>query len=220
MAKAGVMWHMNIREKREIVSAYCCEVRLLGIRLLGMISLSLGPQFFEDYIENALGEQEQHMALAVNYYPQCPEPDLTYDLPKYTDPNALTILLQDPNVAGLQVLKGSGGGEDQWIAVSPRPNALVINLGDQLQALSNGAYKSVWHRAVVNDAQERMSVASFLCPCNSAVISPAVALVVRDGDAPVYRSYTYDEYYNKFWSRSLDDQEHCLDLFRSTQPGQ
>jgi salicylic acid 3-hydroxylase len=73
------------------------------------------------------------MALAVNYYPQCPEPDLTYDLPKYTDPNALTILLQDPNVAGLQVLKGSGGGEDQWIAVSPRPNALVINLGDQLQ---------------------------------------------------------------------------------------
>jgi hypothetical protein len=57
-------------------------------------------------------------------------------------------------------------------------------------------------RAVVNDAQERMSVASFLCPCNSAVISPAAALVVRDGDAPVYRSYTYDEYYNKFWSRT------------------
>jgi salicylic acid 3-hydroxylase len=89
-----------------------------------------------------------------------------------------------------------------------------------MQALSNGAYKSVWHRAVVNDAQERMSVSSFLCLCNSAVISPAAALVVRDGDAPVYRSYTYDEYYNKFWSRSLDDQEHCLDLFRSTQPGQ
>jgi salicylic acid 3-hydroxylase len=115
---------------REIVSAYCREVRLLGIRLLGMISLSLGLP--EDYIENALGEQEQHMA--VNYYPQCPEPDLTYGLPKHTDPNALTILLQDPNVAGLQVLKkGGGGGGDQWIAVSPLPNALVINLGDQLQ---------------------------------------------------------------------------------------
>jgi salicylic acid 3-hydroxylase len=65
-----------------------------------------------------------------------------------------------------------------------------------------------------------MSVASFLCPCNSAVISPAAALVVRDGDALVYRSYTYGEYYDKFWSRSLDDREHCLELFTSTQSGQ
>jgi len=110
---------------REIASAYCREVRLLGLRLLGMISLSLDLE--EDYIEKALGEQEQHMA--VNYYPQCPEPELTYGLPKHTDPNALTVLLQDPNVAGLQVLKGG----DQCIAVSPRRNAFVINLGDQLQ---------------------------------------------------------------------------------------
>ncbi|TVU16049.1 hypothetical protein EJB05_39596 [Eragrostis curvula] len=198
-------WPSNPESFKEIISTYCHEVRLLGLRLLGMISLSLGLE--EDYIEKVLGEQEQHMA--VNYYPQCPEPDLTFGLPKHTDPNAITILLQDPKVAGLQVLKDG----DQWIAVNPRANALVINLGDQLQALSNGAYKSVWHRAVVNAAQERMSVASFLCPCNSAVISPAPSLVA-DEDAPVYQSYTYDEYYKKFWSRNLD-QEHCLELFRT-----
>jgi isopenicillin N synthase-like dioxygenase len=94
-----------------------------------MISLSLGLE--EDYIEKALGEQEQHMA--VNYYPQCPEPELTYGLPKHTDPNALTVLLQDPSVAGLQVLKDGG----RWIAVNPRPNAFVINLGDQLQVIQH-----------------------------------------------------------------------------------
>jgi salicylic acid 3-hydroxylase len=60
-----------------------------------------------------------------------------------------------------------------------------------------------------------MSVASFLCPCNSAVIGPAPSLAA-DGDASAYRSYTYDEYYKKFWSRDLD-QEHCLVLFRSPQ---
>ena len=38
--------------------------------------------------------------------------------------------------------------------------------------------------------------------------------LVGDGDEPVYRSYTYDEYYKKFWSRNLD-QEHCLELFRT-----
>jgi isopenicillin N synthase-like dioxygenase len=198
-------WPSNPESFKEIVSTYCREVRLLGLRLLGVISLSLGLE--EDYIEKVLGEQEQHMA--VNYYPQCPEPDLTYGLPKHTDPNALTILLQDPKVAGLQVLKDG----NRWIAVNPRPNALVINLGDQLQALSNGAYESVWHRAVVNAAQERMSVASFLCPCNSTVIGPAPSLVA-EGGAPAYRSYTYDEYYKKFWSRNLD-QERCLELFRT-----
>ena len=66
--------------------------------------------------------------MAVNYYPPCPQPELTYGLPGHTDPNALTILLQDPRVAGLQVLKNG-----VWLAVRPHPGALVINLGDQLQ---------------------------------------------------------------------------------------
>jgi isopenicillin N synthase-like dioxygenase len=113
---------------REIISVYCREVRLLGLRLLGAISLGLGLE--EVYVEKVLGEQEQHMA--VNYYPRCPEPDLTYGLPKHTDPNALTILLMDPHVSGLQVLRDGA----KWIAVDPRPNALVINLGDQLQVIN------------------------------------------------------------------------------------
>ncbi|RWV85468.1 hypothetical protein GW17_00052741 [Ensete ventricosum] len=110
--------------RREVVSAYCKEVRQLGFRLLGAISQSLGLE--EDHIERALGEQEQHMA--INYYPKCPEPELTYGLPAHTDPNALTILLQDSDVAGLQVLRDS-----KWMAVDPKPTALVINIGDQLQ---------------------------------------------------------------------------------------
>ncbi|KAJ1703002.1 hypothetical protein LUZ63_002781 [Rhynchospora breviuscula] len=188
---------------KEVISTYCKEVRQLGMKLLGAISLSLGLE--EDYIKEALGEQEQHMA--VNFYPQCPEPELTYGLPAHTDPNALTILLQDPEVAGLHVLK-----DGNWIAVDPLPGALVINIGDQLQALSNGRYKSVWHRAVVNSSKERLSVASFLCPSNSALVSPAKKLT--EITPPVYRDYTYDEYYKKFWSRNLD-QEHCLELFKS-----
>ena len=112
------------------MSAYCREVRGLGFRLYAAISASLGLE--EEYVKGALGEQEQHMA--VNYYPQCPEPELTYGLPKHTDPNALTVLLQDPSVAGLQVLKDGG----RWIAVNPRPNAFVINLGDQLQVIQHG----------------------------------------------------------------------------------
>ncbi|CAL9160083.1 unnamed protein product [Musa hybrid cultivar] len=186
----------------DVVSTYCREVRRLGFRLLRAISLSL--ELEEGYMAKVLGEQEQHMA--VNYYPKCPEPELTYGLQAHTDPNALTVLLQDPNVAGLQVLK-----DGKWIAVNPQPDALVINIGDQLQALSNGRYRSVRHRAVVNSERERISVASFLCPSNSVVINPPEKLV-GERARPVYRTYTYDEYYKKFWSRNLDD-DHCLKLF-------
>lgn len=194
-------WPSNPPSFKEIVSNYCAEVRKLGFRLQELISESLGLE--RDYIKKVLGEQGQHMA--VNYYPPCPEPELTYGLPGHTDPNALTILLQDSQVSGLQVLQNG-----KWFAVNPHPNAFVINIGDQLQALSNGKYKSVWHRAVVNAEKARMSVASFLCPHDDSVISPAT----QHGVGAIYRDFTYAEYYKKFWSRNLD-QEHCLELFKN-----
>ncbi|OVA19910.1 Oxoglutarate/iron-dependent dioxygenase [Macleaya cordata] len=109
---------------KDVVSTYCQEVRQLGFRLLEAVSESLGLE--GDHIEKMLGDQGQHMA--INYYPPCPQPDLTYGLPAHTDPNTITILLQDQEVAGLQVLK-----DGQWIAVNPHPNAFVVNIGDQLQ---------------------------------------------------------------------------------------
>lgn len=199
-------WPSNPPAFKEIVSKYCKEVRELGFRLEDLISESLGLQ--RDYLRKVLGDQGQHMA--INYYPPCPEPEMTYGLPGHTDPNALTILLQDLQVSGLQVLK-----DGKWLAVKPYPDAFVINIGDQLQALSNGIYKSVWHRAVVNSDKPRISVASFLCPQNDALLSVPPPLVA-DGSPAVYRDFTYAEYYGKFWSRNLD-QEHCLEFFKNPQ---
>ncbi|KAK2390889.1 protein DOWNY MILDEW RESISTANCE [Trifolium repens] len=200
-------WPSNPSSFKETVANYCKEVRELGLRIEEYISESLGLE--KDYLKNVLGEQGQHMA--VNYYPPCPQPELTYGLPGHTDPNALTILLQDLDVAGLQVLK-----DGKWLAVNPHPDAFVINIGDQLQALSNGLYKSVWHRAIVNADKPRLSVASFLCPGTEALICPAKPLT-ENGTGAVYRGFSYAEYYSKFWSRNLD-QEHCLEFFKTNQP--
>ncbi|XP_050203676.1 protein DOWNY MILDEW RESISTANCE 6 [Mercurialis annua] len=197
-------WPSNPPLFKGIVSNYCAEVRKLGFRIQELISESLGLP--KDYINDVLSEQGQHMA--VNYYPPCPEPELTYGLPGHTDPNSLTILLQDLQVAGLQVLK-----DGKWLAVKPHPNAFVINIGDQLQALSNGRYKSICHRAVVNVDKARMSIASFLCPCDDALISPAKPLIQHES-AAIYKDFTYAEYYKRFWSRNLD-QQHCLELFKN-----
>lgn len=84
-----------------------------------------------------------------------------------------------------------------------------------VQALSNGVYKSVWHRAVVNSEKPRLSVASFLCPQDDALISPAKPLTEQDECGAIYRGYTYAEYYKKFWSRDLHKEISCLELFKN-----
>ena len=105
---------------------YCTSVRGLVLKLLEAISESLGLQ--KDYNVKAIGKQAQHMAL--NYYPPCPEPELTYGLPGHTDGNLITILLQD-DVPGLQVLR-----KGKWVAVNPIPNTFIVNIGDQMQVTS------------------------------------------------------------------------------------
>jgi len=109
-----------------VCGLYCKEVRAVALNLLEAISESLGLEF--DYLNKALGNHEQHMA--INYYPKCPSPELTFGLPPHSDPNILTLLLQD-EVPGLQVLNNG-----QWIDVNPIPNSFVINIGDQLQVPS------------------------------------------------------------------------------------
>lgn len=189
---------------REDVAEYSRRIRKVALRLLEAISESLGLE--RDYIDRALGKHGQHMAL--NYYPPCPQPELTYGLPGHADPNVITILLQD-DVPGLQVLNN-----DKWLAVNPIPHTFIINIGDQIQVLSNDRYKSVLHRAVVNSYKERISIPTFYCPSPEAVIAPAPKLI--DEEHPCqYKSFTYTEYYQKFWNRGLA-KETCLDLFRAT----
>ncbi|KAA0042634.1 protein DMR6-LIKE OXYGENASE 2-like [Cucumis melo var. makuwa] len=195
-------WPSNPSFFRKEVAEYCTSMRQLTLKLLEAISESLGLP--KDSIANSIGSHGQHMAL--NYYPPCPQPDLTYGLPCHTDPNLITLLLQD-QVPGLQVHR-----DGAWVALDPIPNTFIINIGDQMQVLSNDRYKSVLHRAVVNNATERISIPTFYCPSPEAMIRPAKELI--DGEhRPAFRQFTYSEYYQTFWSGELDTRR-CLDLFR------
>jgi len=143
--------------------------------------------------------------MAVNYYPKCPNPELTFGSPAHSDPNVLTLLLQD-EVPGLQVLNNG-----HWIAVNSIPNSFVINIGDQLQVLSNGRYRSVLHRAVVSSSKSRISIPTFYCPSPDAVIAPAPASI-DDEHPALFRRFTYDEYYQNFLNKKLQGNT-CLQSF-------
>lgn len=196
-------WPANPPSFREDVAEYSRKMRGLSMKLLEAISESLGLE--RDYIDKALGKHGQHMA--INYYPPCPEPELTYGLPAHADPNAITVLLQN-EVPGLQVLNDA-----KWITVNPVPNTFIVNIGDQIQVISNDRYKSVLHRALVNGEKERMSIPTFYCPSPDAMIKPAPQLVDNEHPAQ-YTNFTYGEYYHKFWNRGLS-KETCVDLFKA-----
>ena len=80
-----------------------------------------------------------------------------------------------------------------------------------MQVLSNGRYKSVLHRAVVSSSKARISIPTFYCPSLDAVIAPATPLTDAEHPA-VFRSFTYEEYYQEFWHKQLQGNA-CLQLF-------
>ncbi|MED6148551.1 Jasmonate-induced oxygenase 2 [Stylosanthes scabra] len=172
---------------REVISEYGEEVVKLGGRMLELMSRNLGLK--EDYLMNAFGgENEIGGCLRVNFYPKCPQPDLTLGLSAHSDPGGMTILLPDDFVSGLQVRKGN-----DWITVKPVPNAFIINIGDQIQVMSNAIYKSVEHRVIVNSNKDRVSLAFFYNPKSDLLIEPAKELVTKERPA-LYQPMTYDEY--------------------------
>lgn len=180
-------WPATPASCRELVAEYGSEVFKLCGKLLKVFSMNLGLE--EDSLLNAFGGEENVGAgLRVNYYPKCPQPDLTLGLSPHSDPGVMTLLLPDENVAGLQVRrKGS------WLTVKPIPNAFIINVGDQLQVLSNGIYQSVEHRVIVNSNRDRVSLALFYNPKNDSVIEPSKEFVSDDRPA-LYPPVRFDEY--------------------------
>ena len=74
--------------------------------------------------------EESLMLARFNFYPRCSRPDLVLGVKPHTDRSGITVLLQDKEVEGLQVLI-----DEKWVSVPTIPDAFVVNLGDQMQVI-------------------------------------------------------------------------------------
>ncbi|KAG6541642.1 hypothetical protein Mapa_016907 [Marchantia paleacea] len=194
-------WPTNPLSFRESVVQYSDQMKWLAERILELISESLGLP--ATYFKEALGEPSQNVS--VNYYPVCPQPDLTLGLQAHSDLGAITILMQ-ADIPGLQVKK-----DGSWIAVEPVEDALVVNLGDMMEVMTNGRYKSVEHRAVVNGGRDRLSIATFLDPAKDRTLSPAKALV-DDKHPLLYRDVLFSEFISAWYSKGPDGKRNIDNL--------
>lgn len=146
-------------ELRPVVLGYLDALTRLGHTLVrGLaLSLGLGPTYFADrYTADPL------VLFRIFHYPPAPVAESSeapaWGVGEHTDYGLLTILKQDA-VGGLQVQsRGS------WIDAPPVPNSFVCNLGDMLDRMTGGRYRSTPHRVRNASGRGRLSFPFFFDP--------------------------------------------------------
>ncbi|XP_051138755.1 jasmonate-induced oxygenase 2-like [Andrographis paniculata] len=163
-------WPENPISFRDVLNKYTDLVVKIHDELLKAMARSLNlpeNRFLKQYGENS------SVIARFNYYPTCTRPDLVLGLKPHSDGSALTFLLQDNEVKGLQLLKD----DKNWFDVPIIPNALVVNAGDQLEIMSNGEFKSIVHKVTTNSEKERNTLGIFFSPDAAMEIGPVEELV-------------------------------------------
>lgn len=140
-------------------------------------------EHFHEYLVERSG------TFRVNNYPLCPRPALHTGLPPHIDACVLTVLHQASDVAGLEVENEDGS----WVGVQPRDDALVVIVGAIVQVLTNGIYKAVKHRALLNSEKSRLSLAYSSYPPSNVAIIPAPEFVSDDKPSP-YRPFSWADF--------------------------
>jgi isopenicillin N synthase-like dioxygenase len=179
---------------RPAVSTFVASCERLAFRLLAAISLNLGMP--ADHLAD--GFRPHHASfLRLNYYPVCPEAAHPSGLQTpsaghlgvnhHTDAGALTLLLQDDQ-PGLEIFRNG-----RWHLVEPRPDALVINVGDIVQVWSNDRYRAALHRVRASVDRARYSAPFFFNPADHTTYAP-LPTIVDSLSPPRYRPIRWGEF--------------------------
>lgn len=168
--KAGQAMHgrnlfpAEIPEFKAVILKYLSMMTSLGHHLMRGISLSLGMP--EDYICKHYTTDPLILFRIFHYPPQQKPAGAQWGVGEHTDYGLLTILKQD-EVGGLQVKSKKG-----WIEAPFIPNTFICNVGDMLDRLTRGYYKSTPHRVINTSGRDRYSFPFFFDPNFEARLDP------------------------------------------------
>jgi isopenicillin N synthase-like dioxygenase len=157
------LWPGQVPELRAAVLDYMDQaVRAAAALMTGIArALDLEPDYFATQYT-----ADPTVLFRIFRYPACPPSDAGWGVGEHTDYGLLTLLAQDAE-GGLQVRTGSG-----WIDAPPLPGTLVCNIGDMLDRLTGGVYRSTPHRVRNYGDRDRLSFPLFFDPDFAAEIRP------------------------------------------------
>lgn len=178
---------------RDTLEAYSEEMNNLAQKVLNQMAkaLRMDPNDMKELFEGGL------QSMRMNYCPPCPQPELVIGLNSHSDAAGLSILLQINEVDGLQIKK-----DGMWVPIKPLPDAFIINIGDVLEIVTNGIYRSIEHRGTVNTKKERLSIATFHTPKIEGDLGPAPSLLTPETPA-LFRRIGVAEYLKGYFGREL-----------------
>ena len=160
------LFPVAVPELRPAVLAWMDAMTELGQRLARGVALALGLE--ADWFERTL-TADPTILFRLFRYPPRPAGDEGWGVAEHTDYGLLTILAHD-GTPGLQVRRGDG-----WIDVPAVPDTFVVNLGDMLDRMTGGRYRSTPHRvrhSPAGEASDRLSFPFFFDPSWDAEILP------------------------------------------------
>ncbi|OMO93129.1 Plant peroxidase [Corchorus olitorius] len=186
-------WPTTPPSFRETLDKYSMEFQKVTIHLIKLMAKNLrsDPDMLASFFEDGI------QGIRMNYYPPCEQANKVIGLAPHSDATALTLLIQVNEVEGLQIKKNG-----KWVPVKPIPGGFIINIGDIIEIMSNGEYKSIEHRAVVNPERERLSIAAFHSPNMNSKIGPLPDLVKANESR--YKTISQEEFVKLTVSSKLD----------------
>ncbi|KAF9616021.1 hypothetical protein IFM89_027960 [Coptis chinensis] len=178
---------INRSDMRDYVSA----VRILAYEVLELLAEGLKIQP-KDVFSKLLRDENSDSFFRINHYPPCPELQGLNGLDligfgEHTDPQLISVLRSN-NVEGLQICLKDGN----WVSVPADEKSFFFIVGDIMQVMTNGRFKSVKHRVLANSFKSRISMTYFGGPPLNKLISPLQSLL--EGEESLYKELTWGDY--------------------------
>ncbi|MBA0611519.1 hypothetical protein Godav_012199 [Gossypium davidsonii] len=192
------IWPKIPSEYTEVTSEYARQLRGLASKILSALSICLGLE--EGRLEKEVGGVEELLLqLKINYYPKCPQPELALGVEAHTDISALTFILHNM-VPGLQLFY-----QGKWVTAKCVPNSIIMHIGDTIEILSNGKFKSILHRGLVNKEKVRISWAVFCEPPKDKIILKPLPETVSETEPPLFPPRTFAQHIEHKLFRKTQD---------------
>jgi isopenicillin N synthase-like dioxygenase len=153
----------QVPELRPLALEYMAAATRAAHAIMEGVALSLGLD--ADYFR-AHYTARPTILFRIFHYPAAAPDGESWGVGEHTDYGLLTLLAQD-ELGGLWVKTRAG-----WIAAPPIPGALVCNIGDMLDRLTGGYYRSTPHRVRNTSGRGRLSFPFFFDPAFDAEITP------------------------------------------------